>query len=144
MGLTQANKAAQISARLGGFAYVDQNLHAPHAMALLASGDRTAMPAILDEALHQADERGEYRALMPVAYFAGRLAWLDGNERRIREMRTLVDSVDNRLQSLEAEAAIALLDAYVADLNGRFPAAEQARPSSHQVANTFPQPLQCR
>lgn len=124
-GLTLAGKAADISARLGGFVYVDQNLHGPNAMALLASGNRTAMPAILDEALRLADERGEYRALMPISYFAGRLAWLDGNERRIQEMRALLDSVDNRLQSLEAEAAKALLDAYMADLNDRFTEAEQ-------------------
>ena len=124
-GLSRAGKAAQISARLGGFAYVDQNLHAAAAMEILASGNHAAGFAMLDEALRMADERGEYRALMPIAYFAGRFAWLDGNERRIQEMRVLINSVDNRLQSLEAEAAMALLDAYVADLNGRFPTAEQ-------------------
>jgi LuxR family maltose regulon positive regulatory protein len=124
-GLAFANKAAKISTRLGGFNYVDQNLHAAPAVEILASGNHAAGFAMLDEALRLADERGQYRALMPIAYFAGRFAWLDGNKNRIQEMRALVDSVDNRLQSLEAEATRSLLNAYVADLNGRFAEAEQ-------------------
>ena len=85
-GLAQAGKAAQISARLGGFVYVDQNLHFANAVALLASGTRAAMSAILDEALRLADERGEYRSLMPLAYYEGRFAWLEGDVKRVQEM----------------------------------------------------------
>jgi ATP/maltotriose-dependent transcriptional regulator MalT len=124
-GLTLASKGADISARLGGFVYVDQNLYIAYVVKILASGDRAAVSAILDEALRLTDERGQYRSLTPIAYYEGRFAWLDGNERRIQEMRLLLDAVEDLIQPLELEAAKALLDAYMADLSGRFTEAEK-------------------
>jgi LuxR family maltose regulon positive regulatory protein len=136
-----ANKATKISERLGGFAYVDQNIGFVQGVVALAYGNHQAITYALDDALRRADERGQYRAaLAALSYFSGRFAWLGGDQRRIQEMRVLLDSVDNRLQSLEAEAAMALLDAYLADLDGSLTAAEQFARQAIQRQNRFRHP----
>lgn len=136
-----AARSARISDRLGGFAYVDQNIGFVQGVAAMAYGNQDAIAFALDEALRKADERGQYRAaLAALCYCSGRFAWLDGNERRIQEMRVLLNSIDNRLQSLEAEAANSLLDAYLADLNGKFATAEQSARHAIRLQNRFRHP----
>ncbi|MFQ5400829.1 MAG: LuxR C-terminal-related transcriptional regulator [Anaerolineae bacterium] len=140
-GLQLAAKAAQISDRLGGFAYVDQNIVFSQAVAGLAQGNKQAAAYALDDALRRADERGQYRAALgALCYSNGRFAWLDGDAGRIREMRVLLDSIDHRLQSLEAEAARALLDGYLADLDGRYPDAERSLRHAIQLQHRFRHP----
>jgi LuxR family maltose regulon positive regulatory protein len=136
-----AVKSAQISDRLGGFAYVDQNIGFVQGVVALAYGNRDAVSFALDEALRRADERGQYRAaLAALCYYNGRFAWLDGDEQRLKEMLVLLDSIDHRLQSLEAEAAKSLQEAYQADLNGHFATAEQSARHAIQLQNRFRHP----
>ncbi|MCB8972205.1 MAG: AAA family ATPase [Ardenticatenaceae bacterium] len=137
-----STQSAQISQRLGGFAYVDQNIGFAQGVVGLAYGNRQALTFALDEALHRADERGQYRAaLAALSYYNGRSAWLDGDGQRIQDMRVLLNSIDHRLQSLEAEAAHSLLEAYQADLDGRFTAAEKAARRAIQLQNRFRHPV---
>ncbi len=136
-----AHQVVTISQRFGGFGYVDQNVGFTQGLVLAAHDNYEAGKLFLENALRQADELGQYRGmLLGLSYFVGRAAWLEGNARRIQDMRSLLDSIDNRLQALEAEAAEALLAAYLADLDGRYATAEQAARRAIQLQNRFRHP----
>jgi LuxR family maltose regulon positive regulatory protein len=138
----QAQQVVTISQRFGGFGYVDQNIGFAQGLVLAAYDNYEGAELVLDNALRQADERGQFRAmLLGLSYFMGRAAWLAGNARRIQDMQALLASVDNRLQSLEAEAVEALLAAYLADLDGRYATAEQSARRAIQLQNRFRHPM---
>ncbi len=136
-----AHRVVNISQRLGGFAYVDQNVGFTQGLVLAAHDNYKGGELVLEDALRKADERGQYRGmLLGLSYFMGRVAWLAGDARRVQAMQGLLASVDHRLQSLEAEAVEALLAAYLADLNGRYATAEQSARRAIQLQNRFRHP----
>lgn len=139
--LQYADQVVTISQRFGGFAYVDQNVGFTRGVVLAAHDNREVGELVLENALRQADDRGQFRAmLLGLSYFLGRDAWLAGDARRIQDMQGLLASVDNRLQTLEAEAVEALLAAYLADLYGRYATAEQSARRAIQHQNRFRHP----
>lgn len=136
-----AHRVTNISQRLGGFAYVDQNVGFAQGVVLAAYNNRTETEHILNLALRQADKRGQFRAIMlGLAYAVGRAAWLSDDLQRIEDMQELLKSIDNRLQSLEAAAVEALFEAYIADLHGHYAIAEQAARHAIQLQYRFRHP----
>jgi len=130
-----------ISERLGGFAYVDQNVGFVQGVVLAAYDNREEGERVMNLALRQADERGQFRGmLLGLAYVLGRAGWLSNDVQRIEEMQGLLQSIDNRLQLSEAEAVQALLEAYQADLDGRYANAEQAARRAIQLQYRFRHP----
>ena len=139
--MQHATVATEISQQLGGFGYVDQNIGFVHGLVAMASDNDQAIKNALEMGLRYADERGQFRAaLVGLAYFNGRIAWLKKNPQRIKEMGLLIDSVDDQLQSLETEAIQALLAGYLADLDGRFAVAEQSIRRAVALQNTYKHP----
>ena len=139
--MPHVEKVMAISQRLGGFGYIDQNVGFAAGLLAMAHDDFAAGQTALDNALREADQRGQFRALLAgLAYFLGRAGWIAGDVRRVQDMRQLLDSLDNRLQPLEAEATRALLDALVADLEGNRMGAERAALEAIQLQNRFKHP----